>query len=109
MARLLILCVLLCGCYVPKPSPVPPTPDPISGVDAKLLAVLVEYSRGCGESLVNTPRTGSERDYNDALRAARSEARLRAHRAEDELLSGDAEMNRRVGEAWLRVSKSLAK
>lgn len=27
MARLLILCVLLCGCYVPKPSPVPPTPD----------------------------------------------------------------------------------
>lgn len=104
----LLLCLLLCGCVVPPPKPEPP--EPVSDVDAKLLQVVIDYAGQCGDSLLNTPTSDIEADYHAALKSARQQGRVAAHKAEDEMLndaSGDVDKVRQIGEAWKRVQKRL--
>jgi hypothetical protein len=105
--RWLLACLVLCGCaYDPQPAPTP-VPDPLSKYDEMVMGVVVAYAEGCGASLVDTPAADSERAYNAALREARTKARIAAHLPEDSLLSGDADENRKIGEAWQRAAARI--
>lgn len=87
-----------------------PEPTPVNNDDAIVLEVIRAYATGCGESLVNNNCGESEADCNAELAAARKEARLQAHRAEDERLNeinGDGRKIAELGEAWLRLAKKL--